>query len=776
MLKNYFKIAIRTLWRKKLFSFVNIFGLALGMAVSVLILSRLKENFDADHFHPHKERIVRILTKQRSGNQQNIWATVPQPLAQTFASVPFVEKQVLVRFGGIFNVQTGKGDIPVDINFTEPSFFNVFGFSLISGNASGLNSNPSGLFLSEKIAKKIFGKTDVVGQNIQFENIGKYTITGIIKDPQQQTHLPIEVVCSLLTAETLEKKAEIQPVSQNWDDYKHCALYARLNTEDNIALLNNKLKIHSRSLGDSKIEFEAQPVENITPWANRIQNDNNAGISYTGIKVMLFLIFSLTVLSAFNYISMSLARALSRAREIGVRKTMGAAKKQIIIQFLLEAVVVAFLALLLTVPFASILVTKIPVIRFKLNFDLSLLLLLCGYALLTGLLAGAVPATILSGLQPVKVLQKMKNIQLFRNVGLYKVLIVIQFSVTVMLMVFFVILTDYEKKNSATIDTKIPSNALVLNLKGEAYKNIKNEIAGISNVGAVLAGNWYYDAFKTGICNIKIGDAIQKLNYVSIDPGVVAAEGIKLKAGRNFPADMPENTEQFILLNEAAAKILAKKTPGILNKNIVLDSSNVQVIGIMPDQLAGNQLPLVYRYLPNEVSVLTIKFNPGSEAAVAAACKKIWISHYPSKPNDIYNLKQKYQEANTTEAIGFFGFFAFLIMIIAAMGILGIASYALEIRTKELGIRKVLGAGKLKLVWLITRGFGGLITIAGIIGIPAGLLCANFLKKVLGSNVDMGPLNVLAGFILVAGTGMLAVLSQTIRATLIDPVKVLKAE
>lgn len=776
MLKNYFLIAVRTLWRKKLFSFVNIFGLALGMAVGVLILSRIKANYDADHFHPNRERIVRILTRHTSGNQQSLWATAPQPLEQSLSSASCVEKSVMLRFGGLLNIETEKGTIPVDIKFSSASFFTVFGFSLLSGNPATLTHNPAAVFLSEKTAKKVFGKIDVVGKNIQIENIGTYVIAGIIKDATQQTHLQIEVLCSLAAAGALEKKADIQTISQNWSDYKHCAIYARLRAKNDISQFNSTLKHFTRNIGDNKIEFEAQALENITPWTSRIQNDENAGISYTGIKVLLFLILSLTLLSSFNYISLSLARSLSRAREIGVRKTMGAAKGQIIGQFLLEAVVVSFLALLLTTPFVLVLFKKIPVIRFNLNFNFTLGLILITYALLTGLIAGMVPSLILSRLQPVKVLQKMKNIQLFRHIGFYKILIVVQFSVTVMLMVFFVILTDYEKKNNFTIETKIPSNVLLLNLKGEEYKNIQNEISALSNVSAVLAGNWYYDAFKTGVCNIKTGNSVQKLNYVSIDPGVINTEKLRLVNGRNFPDNLPENTEQFILLNEAAAKVLAKNTAGILYKNILLDSANVQVIGIMPNQVTGNQLPLVYRYLPKETAALAIKFTPGSELIVTAACKKIWSGYHPNKEPDLYNLKQKYLKEDSTDAIGFFGFFAFLVLIIAAMGILGVASYALEIRTKELGIRKVLGAGKINLVWFITKGFGGLIAVAGAIGIPLGLLCAYYLKKALGSNVDMGPLNVFTGFTLVAGAGMIAVLSQTIKAMLVEPVKVLKTE
>ncbi len=776
MLKNYFKIAIRTLWKKKLFSFVNIFSLALGMAVGVLILSRLKANYDADNFHPNVNRIVRVLTKQTNGNNQSVWATAPQPLAHSLNSAAFVEQTVQVRFGGNYNVQTGKGDIPVAINFTEPSFFNVFGFTLLSGSIVSLANNPSAIFVTETTAKKVFGKTDVIGQTVLFDNIGSYSIAGIIKDPVMQTHLQIEVIFSLAAAEALEKKSQIENLSQNWNDYKHTAVYARLNAEKNIPLLNAALKNYSRKIGETKLVFEAQPLEDITPWDRVIQNNDNAGISYTGIKFLWFLVVSVTVLSAFNYISLSLARALSRAREIGVRKTMGAARWQIINQFLMEAVIISLIALLLTAPLASFLVVEIPVIRFPFKFDMPLVLMLTVYALATGLIAGIIPSMILSRLQPVKVLQKMKNVKLFRNVGLYKGLIVIQFSVAVMLMIFFVILTDYEKKHNATITALIPENVITLDVKGENYQNIQNEISGLANVNEVLATNWYYDAYKLGNCTITAKDKIQKLKFVSISPNTIVTEKIHLTAGSNFPANMAKNTEQFILMNEAAAKLFSSSAAGIVGSNILLDSSNVQVIGIMPNQLAGQAVPLVFRYLPKEITALTIKINPGSEAAVTNACKKIWKNYYPGKTADVQNLRQKYLHGPASEAVGFFGFFALLVMLIAAMGIMGIASYAVEIRTRELGIRKVLGAGKLKLIWVVTKSFGVLIAVAGIIGIPAGIFCGNFLRRSMGSGVDTGPANVLIGFGLVAVAGLITVLSQAIRAGQVNVVTVLKAE
>ena len=233
MLKNYLKIAIRTLWKNKLFSFVNILGLSLSMAVGVILFAKLKANHDADHFHPKFNQIVRILTQETIDAKQSRWATAPLPLAAQMDNTSFVEKTVKVRLGGKHNLQTDGGDVPIDMTFSEPSFFDVFGFKLLSGNAQSLANNPTALFLTEKTAKQIFGNAPAMGQTVQFENLGSYTVAGIIQDPPLQTHLPIEAMCSINAAEMLEKKGAISNISQNWNEFKSSAIYSRLKSEDN---------------------------------------------------------------------------------------------------------------------------------------------------------------------------------------------------------------------------------------------------------------------------------------------------------------------------------------------------------------------------------------------------------------------------------------------------------------------------------------------------------------------------------------------------------------
>ena len=307
----------------------------------------------------------------------------------------------------------------------------------------------------------------------------------------------------------------------------------------------------------------------------------------------------------------------------------------------MESTLVSLFALLFTVPCVNILTHYIPDMDdVTFSWDITLILGLITYAVITGLVAGAFPSWLLSAFQPIQILRKMKNIKLFRGVAVYKALIVVQFSVTIMLMILVVIVADYDRKNNAIISSTVPPNVLTLDLKGEKYENLQNEISQLSQVETTLATNWYYEPIKMGKDSVTLNDKILEINYVSIDPKTIETEGISLKAGQNFPKNMPQSTEQYVLVNEAAAKLLESKSETLVGQNLLLDSAYVQVIGIMPNEIIGEQLPLIYRYLPNEITTLTIKIKPNTELEVTKAIQSIWKNHFPEKTANIHNLKE----------------------------------------------------------------------------------------------------------------------------------------
>lgn len=778
MLRNYLKIAIRSLVKNTLFSFITIFGLSLSIAVSVRLMTQLKENYDTDHFHPQSERTFRLLTQATTDHKSSLWASVPQPLVWQLRNSQIVEKTVVVRHGGYCNLQTNKGDVSVEITYSEPTFFEVFGFKLLSKNTENALKNPNSVLLSEKVAQKIFGKRNPLGLVIVLEDLGMFTVAGLIKTPPLATHLQIEVLLSLAAAESLEKKGAINMLSQNWQEYKTTAVYAQLNAATSATQLNQTLNGLTRKFEKTSLHFSAQPIEEITPWNPAIENDMHAGTNWSGILTSLFLVAALTVLAAFNYTSLSLARALARAREVGIRKASGAVRSQIIKQFLTESVIVALFSLLMAFPLVEIL-NEVSPPENEYSFDVYLALGLLVYIILTGVVAGIVPAWLLSSFQPVQVLHKMQNVKLLRGVHIYKFLIVVQFAVTTMLMVFFVVLRDMDSTVKTRLATTLPDHVLIMDLKGKPYETLKIQIEQLSQVERVSATNWLPVQFPSTTCSLKTTNHTHVLRYVSIDHATLEIANIQLLAGRNFPENTPNNSEELVLMNEAAAKLIASKSADVVGKFVAIDSSNVQIIGILPDAAMQElkSIPCIFRYLPKEFNQIAIKTKPNTEQAVMAACQKIWHNNISDKTPNLYNYKQAISHDYSTNSIqNFFGFFCALVMLIACLGILGIAAYAVEVRTKEVGIRKALGANNGQLVWTVSKNFGKLLLWSGIFGIPAGWFCGTLMRNKMGNSVDLGLHNLLLGFGLVFVVGALTVLSQTLRTSQINPAEVLKSD
>lgn len=357
------------------------------------------------------------------------------------------------------------------------------------------------------------------------------------------------------------------------------------------------------------------------------------------------MILAVTLLSAFNYISLTLARAFSRAKEVGVRKTIGATRRQIIGQFLVESTLVSLVALMFTLPCIEILAHYIPDMEVAFSYDTPLIVALLAYAVITGVVAGAFPSWLLSAFQPIQILRKMKHIKLFQGVAVYKTLIVVQFSLTITLMILVVLLADYEIKNHAIIRSTIPPNVLTLDLKGEKYDNLQNDINQLSQVETTLATNWYYEAVKKGTCSVTSNDKVLEINYVSIDPKMIETEGIRLRSGQSFPQEMPQNSEQFVLVNEAAAKLLESESETLVGQNLQLDSSYVQVIGVMPNEIIGQTIPLLYRHLPEEITTLTIKIKPNTELEATKAIQAVWSNNFPEKTANLQNVRDGYSSS-----------------------------------------------------------------------------------------------------------------------------------
>ncbi|GAB3967829.1 ABC transporter permease [Spirosoma terrae] len=791
MLGNYLKITLRSLWRNKLFSVVTIAGLALSMAVGVGLVSGIKDNFDTDHFHPYLDRTYRIITDATTPEGQTSWATTPEPIASAIRKMSAVEKLVQVRQGGPVRVLSEKGEQLIDVTFTEPSFFNVFGFTLSAGNAEAALSSPNTVLLSQSTAFQLFGGNDPMNRSIQLDGLGVFTVAGIIREPPLRTHLPLKAVLSLQTARSLEKTGALPVTSATWSDYKTTATYALLrSTADaasfrlSLSKFNHQVQANNHS---QSLTFWAQPIDDITPWNPAIRNDFHAGMNWSGINTNLFLILALTVLAAFNYTSLSLARSLSRAKEVGIRKANGALRNQIFGQFLTESTLIALLALgiALIVWYNVANSGWLPqAFRKPTFFNAQLIGWLLLYVVLTGIVAGAIPAGLLSRFQPVQVLRNLQTMRLFRHVGFYRVLIVIQFAVTTMLMVFVVILQDTQSQTSNRLQRIIPPDVVLLSLRDEPAATLKHQIEQLSQVKNVSLTNQVpvYQAMEQ--CTLRVAGTTSPKNLSAkrIDPNYVPVFNLTMRAGRNLPSDMSATNEQFILINEATARLLPGHTPETaVGQLITLDSTMVRIAGVVvdPAEQLGPPQATVYRYLPEKATLLAIQTRPGQAGVVADACRRIWQQNVQDRLPDVSIYDQKItadMQGGFGQVNAFFRFFCMLVMLVACLGILGISAYAVDVRTREISLRRIVGASHSEIIWIVSKTFLQLLFWAGLFGVPAGWFCGKLLRDRMYNTVDLGPTNLAIGFGLVLLVGSLTILSQTIRTVWMNPVKSLRSE
>ncbi|MDQ6481551.1 ABC transporter permease [Dyadobacter sp. LHD-138] len=790
MIQNYIKVAFRSLIRNKISTITNIIGLSISMVVGVLLFAMVKSNWETDHFHPQINKTFRILTQLHKDN--TLWATAPEPLVSPIQKLSYIESSTIVRHGGNIDISAGSGPIPVSVTFSEPSFFNLFGFKLISGDARKALGEPNSVLISAVTAERLFGTQNALGRSVKFDGWGSFQVGGVIEKPVLKTHLPIDVLFSLKAATALEKKNLIPVQSNKWATYKTSAIYARTSSADDAQRFNTALQRISSEINKTKIEkytFSAQNIEAITPWNPAIKNDLHAGMHQQAAMTWIFLALALTLLAAFNYTALSMARILSRAKEVGIRKTNGALQKQIFFQFIVESVLLSLFALLIAylVVFGLRQSGGISIGReINITPDIYFIPMLLGYTLLTGLIAGIIPAFFLSKFKPVDVLKNLKNLRFSRRINLYRAISVVQFSVTIMLMIFFLILKDTVNSSHEALVRKLPKNITVIDLKTKPEALLKSQIAQLSAVSKISCSDFLPVNNPVEKCTLKITkpETETVVHSAFIDHNFLDIFNLKLAAGSNFPDTSNPEIEQYILLNASAARLLNKGSfpqDRLIGQSVSLDTIHVQIIGILADESfhAPEIAPTVFRFKNQKARFITIKGISGSDPHILSSAKKLWQSNYPDFIPEIYSYKDRMISKSETGEAAFslpFGILCSIVMLITCLGILGMTNYAVQSNSVPISIRKTFGADNKQILTSVTTPFIKLLLISGIFGIPLGWLCGSLLKTRFAAHVDLGVSNLLTGYAIVLIVALAVTVSQTLRAVYINPAKILRGE
>lgn len=807
MIINYITIAFRNFNRQRAYTLLNIIGLALGMTASTLIFQYVKYESSFDKFHSRANDIYRIQYNGWQNGQLNFESAVAVPAAPAALKNNFPEVEGYTRFlpiGGVISYEA-PGQDPIifredRMQFADTSLFKVFDFHLVKGNERTCLKGVNKVIVSENVAKKYFGSADPIGKQLTLYRGDKsvFEVTGIFADVPENSHIKFDFLVSYETINAwTENESE---TSWNWYDFYSFVL---LKPGTDVKALQAKwdtylakTRAEEWNKQNRRQEFILRPLTDIHLYSNLLYEtspqelrDGDAVYALSVIAVFILLI------AWVNYINLATARSFKRANEVGVRKVVGAAKGQLIGQFLTESfllnITAAILALLLVRvlwnPFSDLTGWQIPLdYMFAGEFWVMVVILF----LIGALLSGFYPAIVLSSFKPVVVL-KGKIIKSSTGNYLRKALVVFQFAASVFLISGSLIVYDqleYMKNKDLGIDIRkmlvIEGPSVTDSLYKTKFESFKTEVLRISGVKGVTAATsipGQENYWTTGLQRINGGpEGSNVVTTMAMDYDYVPLFDINIKAGRNFSEEF--NDKKSILINEALAKELEFTRPEeAIGQMVRHGGDTVQIVGVLADyhqmSLRAKVIPHAYRLMA-ATTYFSIKIETSNYKDVISKIEVPWKSFFPGNPLDYFFLDEffnkQYDRDNRFSEV--FTIFTVLAIIIASMGLVGLASFMAIQRTREIGIRKVLGSSVSNVILLLSKGFMQPVAIAIVLALP---LCWWLMSQWLDSfpyHTNVNPMVFLISGVLVTVIAFISVTSQTLKAAFTKPAETLKYE
>lgn len=787
MIKNYIKIAFRNLWKNKLFSFINIFGLGLALPFALLSLLHLQSTFEFDNFHKDPERIFRIITDEQSKEGgKTSYASSPFLLADKlrndYASTEFATKTIR-EFGWELNNRLKS--FRVNQIYVEPDFFKIFNFKLEKGVYP---IEPNTLVISHEIAEKFYKSSNPIGQILSHPTYGSFKVTGVLMPFKKETQFRSDVMVSMATYTNRNKEAASSKAWGVYESYTFVKLKPNVKSttlDVAIAQIEKNTNLNLATLKKAN-EFRKQALSDISPSKENLQN-NPYVENWSDIYVNFSIPLMILLLAGFNYTNLTLARSLNRSREVGVRKVMGAVRSQLVFQFICEAVIIAFFALAIGTLILLLMKEYIHVewVTWKVDNPYIIMVLFGLFTLFLGITAGSLPAWVLSSFQPVKVLKGSLSPASFGKINFRKSLIVIQFIVTLgfvfqighMYNQFKYMATENENFNRKGIFNLATPNKNLKLISQEISENKNVEKIGYTSVP--FGG----ETTKLGIRAQKQGEN-QASYYYASDNNFIENMHLTFLAGQNLPFSSADSAGNFVVINEKAVeKLHLGGVNDALGKTIFINENiEVQVIGVVKNFCHFNYQfeiqPLVFQYNPDMFKSLVIQ----TEGKTDQAAFETFIETLWKKQNSYESVSfswfedEMYERYYPAEDMKMMGMACLVILVIAVMGLLGMVIYTTEKRIKEIGIRKVLGASVMEVVKILSWSFLKLLLIAGLIALPIGIFGGIFFNGIFIFNNGLNFSLMVIFFTTVLLIAILTIAYYSMRAALSNPVKSLKAE
>jgi putative ABC transport system permease protein len=795
MFKNYLKIAWRNIRKQKFYSFINILGLTIGMTCCFLIFMYVRFELSYDAFHKNGGNIYRVVTDVKTPTELIEADVTSAPMGPNInADFPEVVSAVRVnRTSMMVNIGAVKYKEDKVIE-ADSNFFRVFTFPLIAGDARHALAEPFNIVLSERTARKYFGETDAVGKSLQIEG-GKHTmkVTGVMKDVPENSHIPFDIVFSMSTAEALG-----DDLKDSWGSFGF-STYLLLTPGADAAKLEKKLPAFmERHVGKMMKSANMYYTLHLEPLKDvYMRSKRNAAVKGSITNVYIFSIVAVFILliAVINFVNLATARATERAREVGVRKAVGAYESQLTFQFLSETLLMSVFAFVLSVVLCQLLLPSFNVLAGK---EIAYNIFYTGtvgwfmlIAMGVGLLAGIYPALVLSSYRPVLVL---KGAFSSSNKGLLlrRGLVVFQFVITIVLIAGVMIIYNQLLYLQASDLGFKKEQQLVVEFDGtdqmkEKWIEIKRQMSNVPGVSGVtfssaIPGSSHSSAYSN--MEMKNGDMqASNINLYFVDYDFLKQYQIQILAGRGFSADMATDSTQAMVVNEAVVSSLGYSKPEeIIGKKFSQWGREGRVIGVIRNfnyhSLREKVSPLTMRIEPEAFSALSLTVKTGDIKRTVASIESIFNRFKPDGRFEYYFVDEAFDKQYRGEYR--FGrlvlTFAILAIFLAALGLLGLVSYIVIQRTKEIGIRKVLGASVGSILFLLSSDFLKLVIIALLVATPlAWYLMYQWLQD-FAYRIDIHWwVFLLAGSIAVL-LALATVYIQTVKTALTSPVKSLRTE
>ena len=814
MFRNYFKITLRNIFKYKIFSFINIFGLALAIACSIIVIFYVRNEITYDKFHTKADRVYRPYTKFKRGAREGVGVHTPFIMGQQLKdNYPEIEGFTILT--SFFNqIYKGELSFPEEIHIASEDFFNIFSFPIIRGETKNLLSDPSSIVLTEEMAEKYFGRADVLNELLIIEVGGEqknFTVKAVLENIPSNSSIRFNFLISDLHTKDIFPA----PMLTSWNmitGETYILLHDQVDEEE----LEPKFSsLVEQVMGDDLEEVEfailLQPLTDIhlntdMPEGNVPVSDPKYTLILAGISVFVLLI------ACINFITLSLGRSFSRAKEIGIRKSSGANRKQIILQFLGESILMAIIALIIGLIMSYLILpwfNKLTDLNLRFTLDFENLLLISGITIITGLLAGLYPALIISGFKPLDIIKSDLRLGKGNNT-LGSILVAGQFALTVFMIASTVIMKDqlnymqnknlgFNKEHVVIVPVRVGETKGLRDVVKRGMERAAILDNSLTNKPGIISTGIASHTFESGgWTHIGYEDENEETNwfyYNTINADFIPAMNMEIVQGRNFEPENQADMQRSVIVNETFVKEFGFENP--IGERIPHEEfMDHEIIGVVKDfhiaSLHTRIEPLLLamnveigfsgahnvNISSSEIPKIFVRLEAGKIQEGIESIRSEWDKVFPGEPFDYSfvedNLKEQYErEQNLSKIVTSSSMLA---IIIGCLGLFGLSTLSLTGKLKEISIRKVFGASKANIFLILSKRFVILLIIAIIISFPATIYVMNKWLTDFEFRIDIGPVSLFLAALISLAVLLLSISYQGFSAIRTNPAETLRNE